>query len=154
MTPGQWTTEAVMKALQGKWRVVYSELNGEMTAVDDFSTIVLENKDNKFFVEKRGSVAYEGRFSINVSVMPHEIVYIYTKAPNDVFLGGPRAGILQLAGYTLKTCLGAIGQRPPTDFSTFPDSQAVLAVHQRLGEDGKGLGAHFIPPRVGPDLVW
>jgi hypothetical protein len=42
MTPGQWTTEAVMKALQGKWRVVYSELDGEMTAVDDFSTIVLE----------------------------------------------------------------------------------------------------------------
>jgi uncharacterized protein (TIGR03067 family) len=143
------TEEDVINLLQGKWRVVYAEEDGEIAPVDEFSTIVLENKSDLFFVEKHGEIAYEGRFSINVTNTPHEIVYIYTKAARDIFLGGPRVGIFQLAGNTLKTCLGLIGQRPPKDFSTFPDSNAALAIHQRLGEQGNfqpriSSGIHYL----------
>jgi uncharacterized protein (TIGR03067 family) len=131
--------ESILDSLQGRWRVVYSELNGEMTPVDEFSTIVIENKGDRFSVEKNGTVAAEGKYSVNVSVTPHEIVYIYSKGA-EVFLGAPRAGVLQLEGETLKTCLGAVGQRPPNSFNTVPDSDAVLSIHQRVGsEGGKGL---------------
>jgi uncharacterized protein (TIGR03067 family) len=132
-------SDNILESLQGRWRVVYSEVDGEMTPVDEFSTIVIENKDNRFAVEKNGTIVHEGKYSVNVSVTPHEIVYIYSKGA-DVFLGGPRAGIFQLEGETFKTCLGAVGQRPPSGFNTFPDSDAVLTIQQRVGsEGGKGL---------------
>jgi uncharacterized protein (TIGR03067 family) len=139
------TEKDVLESLQGKWRVVYSESDGEMTPVDEFSTIVLENRGHQFLVEKRGEIAYEGRFSINVTNTPHELVYIYTKSLKEAFLGGPRVGIFQLVGNTFKSCLGTIGQRPPKDFSTFRDSRAALAIHQRLSEDGK-IKPRGLPP--------
>jgi uncharacterized protein (TIGR03067 family) len=155
ITQDTTTTEKdVVDSLQGKWRVVYSELDGEMTPVDEFSTIVLENRGYNFFVEKRGEIAYEGRFSINVTNTPHELVYIYTKASRETFLGGPRVGIFQLVGNTFKSCLGMIGQRPPKDFSTFSNSNAVLAIHQRLSKDGK-IDPRRLPPGRDPaEIVW
>ena len=142
------TTEDVLNSLQGRWRVVYSEVDGEMTPVGDFSTIILENKSNYFSVEKNGKVLYEGRFSVNLSVTPHEIVYIYTKGA-DVFLGGPRSGIFQLVSDTFKTCLSAVGHRPPKDFNTFPNAEAVLSIHQRTGsEQGRALPIPRFPRGV------
>ncbi|GET41310.1 hypothetical protein [Microseira wollei] len=135
------TTDSLMEALQGRWRVVYSEFDGEMTPVADFSTIVIENNGSQFSVEKNGSIVHEGKFSINVSVTPHEIVYIYTRG-SEVFLGGPRVGVFQLVGDTFKTNLAAVGHRSPQDFNTFPDSGTVLSIHQKVGsESGREIAA-------------
>lgn len=126
-------------AVQGSWRAIYSELNGEMTPVEEFSTIEMEHKENHFTVKKNGKIVEEGRFSINLNTTPHEITYIYSKGP-EIFLGAPRVGIVQVQGDTLKTCLGPIGQKPPTDFNTSANSDAVLTIAQRRGsEQGTGL---------------
>src|SRR5262245_6046999 len=90
------SAESMIKSMQGRWRAVYSELDGEMTPVAEFSSIVMEHKGTDFVVEKNGKVVDEGRFSINTTVSPHELAYIYKKGP-DIFLGGPRPGIIQLA---------------------------------------------------------
>src|SRR5215213_856179 len=135
-------SEIVFKALQGDWRVVYSEFNGEMTPVADFSTIVLTHKGSNFSVAKNGKVLYEGRYSVNTAVMPHRVVLFYTKSADEAFLGGPRVGLAQLVGDTLKTILPPVGQEPPKDFTTYPDSDFVLSVHQRVGsEKGAALSA-------------
>jgi uncharacterized protein (TIGR03067 family) len=133
-------SEIVFEALQGDWRAVFSEFNGEMTPVGDFSTIVLTHKDNNFSVAKNGKVLHEGRYSLNTAVKPHVIALTYTKSANEAFLGGPRVGIAQLVGDTLKTVFPPVGQEPPKDFTTFPDSDLVLTVFQRAGsEKGTGL---------------
>jgi uncharacterized protein (TIGR03067 family) len=137
-------SESVIKSLQGDWRVVYSELNGEMTPLAESATTVVTHKGNNFSVSKlvnnKQTVVHEGRFSINVAVMPHRIVLIYTKSIFEGNLGGPRVGIAQLVGDTLKTVLPGVGHPPPGDFVTYEDSDLVLTVHQRVGsEKGRGL---------------
>lgn len=127
-----------LEALEGRWRVVYSEVGGEMTPVGDFASIVLENRGDQFFVEKNGERVHEGTFTLDGSTSPYQIVYNYAKG-YDIFLGGPRRGICQLAGDTLKTCFAPVGKEPPEDFSTSPESDAVLSVHQRVGAE-RGTG--------------
>jgi uncharacterized protein (TIGR03067 family) len=133
-------SESVVKAMQGDFRVVYSELNGEMTPVQEFSNIVVTHRGNNFIVKKNDKVVHEGTFTINVAVMPHQIVLRYSKSVFEGNLGGPRVGIAQLVGDTLRTNLPGVGYPPPSDFITYPDSDLVLAVHQRVGsEKGRGL---------------
>ncbi|MBA2590750.1 MAG: hypothetical protein H0U97_00240 [Gammaproteobacteria bacterium] len=76
----------LLQSLQGQWRIVYSELDGEMTPVSEFSKIMLENKGTHFAVVKDGKVVAEGKFSIDTTTTPHQLVYIYSKGA-DVFLG-------------------------------------------------------------------
>lgn len=133
--PNQTRGSQVLEAIQGKWRVVYSEVDGELTPVDEFVSIILEHKGNRFTIQKKGVIVHEGTFTINVSVVPFELVYIYEKG-NPIYLGGPRPGIFQIYGDTFKTCMGAIGHRFPKDFNTFENSAVILSIHQRIVPEG------------------
>jgi uncharacterized protein (TIGR03067 family) len=79
----------VMNALQGEWKHVYCEFEGQMPPPDEFSTTVMQMEGNKFVVKKGGKVVDEGKFSVNVDITPNEIVLIYSKGP-EMFLGAPR----------------------------------------------------------------
>ncbi len=125
---------SLMSGLRGPWQAVYSEVDGEITPPAEFAATTMKHEGDKFIVEKKGAVAYEGSFSIDPTVTPHEIVYIYKKSAKDVFLGGPRPGIFQLEGDTFKVCFALIGHRTPKDFNTFPGSEQVLTVFQRSGK--------------------
>jgi uncharacterized protein (TIGR03067 family) len=129
--------------LSGRWRVVYSELDGEMTPVAHFSGIEIEYMKNKFRIFVHGVLQHAGTFSINQRTKPAQITYVYEKSTfYDV--GKPRVGIVQLTGDTFKDCLGAIGAKPPASFNTHKDSELVLTIHQRAGaEGGSGLAVSF-----------
>jgi uncharacterized protein (TIGR03067 family) len=144
---GESTADAVLELLEGRWQAVYSEVAGQMTAVDEFSSIEQSFSGNEFTVFKGGEPRYEGRFSVNRSSDPNELVLVYTKADDDMFLGGPRNGVVQMEGDTLKMCLGAVGQTGPKDFNTTTDSSAVLTIFQRAVDRGKVLGPARIPIR-------
>jgi uncharacterized protein (TIGR03067 family) len=125
--------------LTGRWRAVYSELNGEMTPVAHFSGIEIEYMKNKFRIFVHGVLQHSGTYTIDERVKPAQITYVYDKSTfYDV--GKPRVGIVQLTGDTFKDCLGAIGTKAPGAFNTSRDSDLVLTVHQRAGaEGGSGL---------------
>lgn len=125
--------------LTGRWRVVYSELDGEMTPVAHFSGIEIEYTKNKFKIFVHGVLQHTGTFSIDERAKPAQITYVYEKSTfYDV--GKPRTGIVQLTGDTFKDCLGAIGAKPPASFNTSKSSELVLTIHQRAGaEGGSGL---------------
>jgi len=144
--PNQSKADTLHKALEGRWRVVYSELNGAMTPVSDFSTIEIEHKGGRFLVKKNGEIVDEGKFVINADITPHEITYIYSKGA-DIFLGAPRAGVFQIQGDTLKTCFGAIGLRAPKELNTTLESESVLSICQRAGSEG-GTGLVVSPTRA------
>lgn len=125
---------SLMSSLRGPWQALYSEVDGQVTPSAEFATTTMRHEGDKFIVEKKGAIAYEGNFSIDPTVTPHEIVYIYKKSEKDVFVGGPRPGIFQLEGDTLKLCFALIGHRTPRDFNTFPGSDLVLTVFERSGK--------------------
>ena len=127
--------DAILKSLQSRWRAVYSEVEGEMTPINDFSALILEHAGNTFTVANKGATVDEGTFSVNVTVTPHELVYIYSKGQPQ-FLGAPRRGIFQIEGNTLKLCMSPIGHPSPAEFNTRPNSQVVLNIWQRTDANG------------------
>ena len=130
--PQKTISAASLRSLmQGRWDTLYAELDGKAIPEAAFASNVLEYSGNTFKVEKAGVVAYEGTFLINTSTHPVEVVYIYSKSLFPLFLGGPRPGILQLEGDTLKTCMGALGCSAPTEFNTYLDSDSVLTIHRK-----------------------
>jgi uncharacterized protein (TIGR03067 family) len=122
---------SVLNAINGRWHCIYSELDGTASPEAAFANSVLEYSENTFKVEKAGVVAHEGTFTINTSSDPCGLVYIYSKSTIPIYLGGPRLGILQIEGDTLKTCLSALGYPAPRDFNTFLDSDSVLTIFRR-----------------------
>jgi uncharacterized protein (TIGR03067 family) len=122
--------------LTGTWRVVYSELGGQMTPVAHFSGIESTYKGGKFVVKVDGVVEHEGKYSIRErKERPAEITLVYTKS-TSYDLNKPRHGIVQVAGDTFKFCAGRVGGAAPAAFNTERRSDAVLTIHQRSGAEG------------------
>lgn len=129
--------------LNGNWRAVYSELEGEMTPVAHFSTILVSFKNGRFQIQSDGKVQHAGDYKLDAESTPARIIYTYRKS-SFYECDKPRVGIIQLNGDTLKDCLGAIGAKPPKEFNTTEGSNTVMTVHQRVGsEAGIGLSVSF-----------
>ncbi|HEX3229722.1 MAG TPA: TIGR03067 domain-containing protein [Pyrinomonadaceae bacterium] len=126
------TFGALVETMQGRWKHVYSEIDGQAGPLDKHN--VLTYSEDKFSLEKDGKVAHEGKFTLDVTRNPSEIVYIYSKS-FPIYMGAPRAGILQIEGNTLKCCFAPLGQPAPKDFNTFPNSERVLSIYQKLDKD-------------------
>lgn len=133
--------------LTGSWRVVYAELNGEMTPVAHFSGIEMQYTGDKFQILVHGELKHHGTYAIDESVTPAKITYIYDKS-SFYETGKPRIGIIQLIGDTFKDCLGAIGAAVPPSFNTSGSSNTVLTVHQRTGVEGGKIVADAVVRRV------
>jgi len=124
--------DALLETMQGRWKHLYSEIDGQAGPGENAQ--VLTYKEDQFTVELDGKVAHEGKFTLDVTGSPCEIAYIYSKS-FPIYLGAARAGIIQIEGNTLKCCFAALGQRAPKDFNTFPDSERVLSIYQKLNKD-------------------
>ncbi|HLX85038.1 MAG TPA: hypothetical protein VKR59_14150 [Terriglobales bacterium] len=118
---------AAFNAIQGRWTVLYQEIDGQVAGP---VPTTLEIQGNEFKIEKDNDVNYEGTVSVG-SGSPAEVVLIYRKSATPLFLGGPRAGIFQVEGDTLKWIFGAVGHPAPREFNTFPGSETVLSVYTR-----------------------
>ena len=122
--------------LSGTWRVVYSELGGEMTPVAHFSGIVSTYKGGRFTIEVNGVVEHEGSYRIREKRGGFaEITYVYTRS-TAFELDKPRPGIVQVTRNTFKVCTGKIGGSAPSTFNTKKGTDAVLTIHQKAGTEG------------------
>lgn len=123
----------VMNSLNGRWEAAYNEVDGQFVG---HLPNIIELRDNQFTVYQDGNATYEGTFTIGPVLdkqSPTEIVLKYTKSANPLYLGGPRAGLFQLSGDTLKWTFGAVGHSAPTQLNTFPGSESVLSVYVKEG---------------------
>lgn len=141
---------ALVETMQGRWQHVYSEIDGQAGPAQKSQQMIFHG--DQFTIEKDGKVAHEGKFTLDVTRSPCEVAYIYSKSV-PIFLGAPRAGILQIQGNTLKYCFATLGHPAPKDFNTFPDSERVLAVYQKLAKDNTideklAIQIDRKPPRV------
>jgi uncharacterized protein (TIGR03067 family) len=134
--------------LQGSWRVVYSELGGEMTPVAHFATIVIRHQGNRFSIESEGQEAHAGTVAVDEASNPARITYTYERSTSYP-TGVPREGIVQVAGDTFKTCMSPAATPAPRSFNTTPDSASVLSIHNRVGaEGGTGQSTRFVSEGV------
>jgi uncharacterized protein (TIGR03067 family) len=124
---------STLDALQGRWRPIYQEVDGQMIAATEFASVIVQLSGNEFTVEKGGAAAYTGTFTISTLESPARISLMYKTSAQPIFLGGPRPGVFQLEGDTLKWCFGPVGQHVPRSLNTFPGSESVLSIYQRDG---------------------
>jgi uncharacterized protein (TIGR03067 family) len=124
---------SVLDALEGRWKPVYQEVDGQLVPPAISAATVVELRGNEFKVLKDGKVSYDGHFTISVTPdpVPWEIALIYKNSLQPIFLGGPRPGIFQIEGDTLKWCFGSVGHSPPRSLNTYPGAEAVLSIYQR-----------------------
>jgi uncharacterized protein (TIGR03067 family) len=132
-------TQSNKLKLSGRWRAVYSELDGEMTPVAHFSTIVMTFERGKFKIESDGKLKHEGTYIIDAKTDPAKIIYTYSRS--DFFKEGQkRKGIIQLTNDTMKESVSAVGKSAPRSFNSTKGSDAVFTIHQRVGKErGTGL---------------
>jgi uncharacterized protein (TIGR03067 family) len=121
----------LLRALQGRWRPVYQEVDGQMVSPAVTAATMLELQGNDFRVEKDGTVAYDGTFTFDPLASPMRVVLIYKTSSNPLLLGGPRLGVFQVEADTFKWCIGAVGHSAPKELNTYAGSESVLSVYQR-----------------------
>jgi len=121
----------LLRTLQGRWRPVYQEVDGQMGSPAITAATMLELQGNDFRVEKNGAVAYDGLFTFDPLASPMQVVLIYRTSANPLFLGGPRLGVFQVEADTFKWCIGAVGHSAPKELNTYPGSESVLSIYQR-----------------------
>jgi uncharacterized protein (TIGR03067 family) len=133
------TEEAeLLRALHGRWRPSYQEVDGEMVSPAVSAATMVELQGDEFKVEKNGVVAYEGIFTLDPLASPMQVVLIYKTSGNPLFLGGPRPGVFQVEGDTLKWCFALPGHSVPAGLNTSPGSRSVLSIYQREPPRGPG----------------
>jgi len=123
----------VLDALQGRWRAIYQEVDGQMIAATEYASTIMELQTSEFTVEKGGTAAYTGAFTLLTANALPQIALMYKTSQQPTFLGGPRVGVFQVEGDTLKTCFGSVGQPAPNSLNTFPGSGSVFSIYQREG---------------------
>jgi uncharacterized protein (TIGR03067 family) len=108
---------------------VYTEVDGQVAPAEDDQFLTYDG--NKFTVEKKKETAHEGTFTLDTSQNPSQVSLLYSKS-FPIYLGAPRAGIVQIEGNTLKCIFSAVGQPAPKDFNTSPGAERVLTVYERV----------------------
>jgi uncharacterized protein (TIGR03067 family) len=96
-----------LEALQGKWEMTASELDGKKQAVGQVRTV----KGSAYSIEKDGKVLGKGTLKLDSSASP--------KAIDITREGGkPRLGIYTIDGDVQKVCIAPEGKDRPKEFTS------------------------------------
>lgn len=128
-------TEAIRKnkaALQGTWKVVASEQDGEKVGADDLKDLFLIFKEDAILVREGGKSDEKFSFRLDPTKKPKEIDVTVKFGPNK---GRVDRAIYQLDGEALRICIQSNKDSPrPRAFSTQAGSKLWLVVMQRTKE--------------------
>jgi uncharacterized protein (TIGR03067 family) len=105
--------------LQGTWRLVAMEANGEKAPDEQVKNVVRKITGDKYEVTRDGKPAGKGTMAVDPTKSPKTVDAEATVPTPD---GGTRtiniSGIYEFDGDTMKTCLADPGKERPTEFST------------------------------------
>ena len=119
-------------AIEGTWRAVSIEVNGNAVNADDVRKVTTENgRDGEWTLLVDGNEMAEGTSTIDATATPKTIDFKVTKG-NDA--GRETYGIYEFTGDTRKICYAEPGRPRPSDFSAPAGSGRILAVFERVKE--------------------
>ena len=117
-----------LKKLQGPWRMVSGERNGEKIPEDEAKSVIRSFTDDTFEAKRDGTTITKGKVKLDPSQKPKAIdVIMKGQDDEDVTL----KGIYEVDGDSMKTCLAPPGQDRPKEFSSKEDSGHMHYVWKR-----------------------
>jgi len=117
-------------AIEGTWRAISLEVNGNAVGADDVKKITTENgRDGEWTLLVDGNEMAEGTSTIDPTVTPKTIDFKATKGNSA---GQTTYGIYEMTGNTRRICYAEPGRPRPADFSAAAGSGRILVVFERL----------------------
>jgi len=124
--------EAIKKyheQIQGTWRVVSLEINGNRASDDDAKKITIVNgADGTWTARSDGQDILKGTSNVDPTKDPRQVELIPDDGENK---GKQYLGIYELSETTRKLCVAPPDRGRPTTFASLPGSDVILVVLER-----------------------
>jgi len=117
------------KQIEGTWRVVALEVNGNKASAEDAKKITVVNgADGTWTLRNDGKEISKGPSTIDPTA---KIKTIDFKPSEGEGKGQEYLGIYELGERTRKMCFAPPGKKRPTEFSSKPGSEHILVTFER-----------------------
>jgi uncharacterized protein (TIGR03067 family) len=121
------------KQIEGTWRVVSLEVNGNKATEQDAKKLTVVNgSDGTWSLRSEGTEISRGTSTFEPTKKPKSIDFTPTEGAGK---DNQHLGIYELGEKTRKLCFAPPGKERPTDFSSPPGSGIILVTLER--EKGK-----------------
>ena len=118
------------KRIQGTWRVVALELNGNKSKQEDVKKLTVVNRaDGQWSLRSEDKVISGGTSQLDPTKKPKTIDF--TPSEGDT-KGQLHLGIYELGKGTRKLCFSTPGKERPTEFSSEVGSEHILVTFERV----------------------
>lgn len=117
------------KLMEGTWKIVALEINGNKSGDADASKFTVVNgADGTWSLRSEGNEIVKGTSTIDPTQNPKTIDFIPTSGQDQ---GKTMLGIYELKKNTRKLCFASAGQNRPTEFSSTAENQHILVTFER-----------------------
>jgi uncharacterized protein (TIGR03067 family) len=117
------------KQIEGTWRVVALEANGNKAMEEDVKKLTVVNgADGTWSLVSEGSQISKGTSTIDPTKKPKTIDFTPTEGEAK---GKLHLGIYELGEKTRKLCFAAPGKDRPAEFASMPGSEHILVTFER-----------------------
>ena len=117
------------KQIEGRWRVVALEVNGNKSTEEDAKKLtVINGSDGTWSLCSEGKEMLKGTSTIYPTQKPKIIDFTPTEGDQK---GQVHLGIYIMGEKTRKLCFAPPGKARPTEFSSTPGSDQILVVFER-----------------------
>lgn len=121
------------KQIEGTWRVITLEINGNKASEADARKITVVNgSDGTWSIRSEGKEISKGTSTIDPTKKLKTLNFIPTEGEGK---GNQYLGIYELGEKTRKMCFAPPGKERPTEFASTPGSEHILVTFER--EKGK-----------------
>ena len=118
------------KQIEGTWKIVTLELDGNKSTGDDINKLTVVNgADGSWILNNDGAESSQGTSTIDPTKKPKTIDLTPTVGDDK---GQQYLGIYELGENTRKLCFALAGKPRPTEFSSPPGSDRFLVTFERV----------------------
>jgi uncharacterized protein (TIGR03067 family) len=115
--PGEDAGKKELEKLQGTWRYVSFEMNGEKMPEEQLKKMSITYTGNKWVVREEDKVIVEGTHKLDATKEPHQIDSVITEGEGK---GTTMLGIYEFKGDTVRSCFDPQGKVRPKSFTPEP----------------------------------
>lgn len=118
------------KLIEGTWRIVSLEINGNKAMDEDARKLTVVNgPGEKWSLLSEGNEVAKGTNSLGPTKNPKTIDFTITEGGGK---GNTHLGIYELGEKSRKLCFALPGKDRPTEFSSAPGSEHILVTFERV----------------------
>jgi uncharacterized protein (TIGR03067 family) len=117
------------KLIEGTWRIVALEVNGNKSSDEDAKKLsVVNGSDGTWTILSEGKEVAKGTNSFDPTKKPKTIDFTITEGGGK---GNVHLGIYELGEKARKLCFAPPGKDRPTEFTSTPGSEQILVTFER-----------------------